>query len=118
MIKSFLIKVIFFLSYENNLENYDKVEFDKETPMKSQRLTKIKKENEGLRKKEKSFVAEINRLKKDLDIVKKETREIRAQKAAENLEKTELKEFFLNCIEIRYWCWEEVESNRWHQSKI
>jgi len=84
---------------ENNLENYDKVEFEKETPIKSQRLTKIKKENEGLKRKEKSFIDEINKLKKELDFVKKETREIRAQKAAENLEKTELKEFFLNCIE-------------------
>ena len=73
---------------------------EEEFPMpKSEKLIQLQDENEKLKKVESQSIMTMNNLKKQLDQVAKECREFRAHKAADNLKRSEVKEFFLNCIE-------------------
>jgi len=63
------------------------------------RMKQLASENEELKKKEQESVADINKLKKRLDRIAKDSRETRAQKVIDKMKDSEAKEFFLNCID-------------------
>lgn len=66
---------------------------------KPEKLLAAQSENEELKKREEESIASINSLKKKVDRLAKASREARAQKVVDSMKDSEIKEFFLNCID-------------------
>lgn len=74
-----------------NLESYNTVSLED--------YQRIVKENAELKAKEHKYVETINHLKSQIDLEKKNTRTLRADKVNFMMQRNELEEFFLQCIE-------------------